>query len=361
MGKSRANLSERFFLREIQSKDLNAVYQLAEHLDSVNIPHDKKVLKDSIRIAKDSFSGKISDPSRRQYLFVMGGAKSGKIAGTSMIFAQHGHPEAPHVYFDVIPEERYSSTLDRHFSHTTLRLGFNYRGPSEIGALVLDPELRAYGLGKTLSFVRFLFMAMFRDRFRDLVIAELMPPLTEEGRSELWEYLGKRFTGLTYQEADKLSHDNKEFIYALFPQAPLYATILPNHVRELIGEVGPETVGARRILEATGFRYSYQIDPFDGGPHFECPTDEVSLIKDAGTYTVSEQYLQENLERTLFEGIKPEGVARYLVGTGHQEGSCRFRALAAAGQITREGLMMTQEAVEVLKVKPGATIWATPF
>ena len=42
-----------------------------------------------------------------------------------------------------------------------------------------------------------------------------------------------------YQEADALSRQNKEFIRALFPQDPLYATLLPPEVQELIGQVGP--------------------------------------------------------------------------------------------------------------------------
>jgi hypothetical protein len=108
-------------------------------------------------------------------------------------------------------------------------------------------------------------MAMYRGLFRDSVIAELMPPLLSDGRSRLWEHLGRRFTGLSYQEADKLSHDNKEFIISLFPQ-DIQASLLPDDVQELIGEVGEDTKGVKRMLENVGFEYSHRIDPFDGGP-----------------------------------------------------------------------------------------------
>ena len=53
-----------------------------------------------------------------------------------MIFPQHGSRKAPHVYFDVLEEERYSETLDRHFVHRVLRIGYNYKGLTEIGGLV---------------------------------------------------------------------------------------------------------------------------------------------------------------------------------------------------------------------------------
>lgn len=361
MPNRRQKPKERFVVREVMPKDLDAVYELAAHLDSVNIPHDRKVLKKMIQKARSAFTDKVEDVTRRQYMFALAGAESGVLAGTSMIFAQHGHLDAPHVYFDVVNDERYSSTVDRLFSHVTLRLGFSYHGPTEIGALVLDPGYRAYGLGKILSLVRFLFIAMYRDRFQDVVIAELMPPLLPDGRSELWEYIGQRFTGLTYQEADKLSHENKEFIYSLFPQTPLYASMLPTHVAKLIGRVGDDTRGAQRILESIGFAYSGQIDPFDGGPHFAASTDDITLVRRARRLEVAVEPLGEALETTLFEGVKPEGVARYLVGLGKPEGPTRFSATMAAGRVVGDRIELSQEACELLGVKRGHTVWATPF
>jgi arginine N-succinyltransferase len=301
-------------------------------------------------------------------MFVMEGVDTGRIAGTSMIFAQHGHPDAPHVFFDVVQDERYSASIDRHFSHTTLRLGFNYRGPTEIGALVLDPELRAHGLGKQLSYVRFLFIAMFRERFRRSVIAELMPPLLEDGRSVLWEHFGKHFTGLTYQEADKLSHTNKEFIVALFPQTPLYASLLPLEVREMIGQVGDETKGVRRMLEAIGFEYTDRIDPFDGGPHFEAATDDISLVRDARRGLVSPDTIrdeEEQLELSRGRSAEPppqlHTPVRSLVATAHEKGPCRFRAILAA--IKRDGKTVTlsRRVRDALCVKPGSAVWTVPI
>ena len=96
-----------------------------------------------------------------------------------------------------------------------------------------------------LSYVRFLYLARHRQLFRDEVLSELMPPLEPDGTSLLWEALGRKFTGLSYQEADRLSQDNKEFIRALFPQDPIYASLLPGKVQELIGQVGPRDQGGR--------------------------------------------------------------------------------------------------------------------
>ena len=132
-------------------KDAKGLLRLAAHLNSLNLPNNAKEIQANIRRARDSFTGKTKDISKREYLFVLEDLNSGQLFGTASIIAQHGHPDAPHIYFDVIPDERYSVTLGRHFEHTCLRLGFNYRGPTEIGGLVLDPNLRGHGVGKLMS------------------------------------------------------------------------------------------------------------------------------------------------------------------------------------------------------------------
>ena len=33
------------------------------------------------------------------------------------------------------------------------------------------------------------------------------------------------------------------------------------------------------MLRRIGFRYAERVDPFDGGPHFVAPTDEISLVQ----------------------------------------------------------------------------------
>ena len=47
----------------------------------------------------------------------------------------------------------------------------------------------------------------------------------------------------------------------------------------MIGKVGAQTRGVEKMLRRIGFRYAERVDPFDGGPHFTAPTDEVSLVQ----------------------------------------------------------------------------------
>lgn len=283
-----------FLFRDIAPADLDDLQRAAVHLDSVNLPDDRAALAAIIERSRASFAEELP-VADRCFVFVATDGTGGPVLGSSMIFAQHGSRRAPHIFFDVLAEERYSETLDLHFAHRVLRIGYNYKGLTEIGGLVLRPELRGHPerLGRSLSYVRFLYLARHRALFRDEVLSELMPPLEPDGTSLLWESLGRRFTGLTYQEADRLSQTNKEFIRALFPQDPLYVTLLPPHVQELIGQVGPETRGVEKMLRAIGFSYANRIDPFDGGPHFHAPTDDITLVRATAAARVADRAAPE--------------------------------------------------------------------
>jgi arginine N-succinyltransferase len=270
----------RFRIRGVLPEDHDQLVTVARHLNSVNLPDSSESISQIIEHSMKSFLGKIADPRKCEYVFVLEDLEKSQVVGTSMIIGQLGRRDAPYIYFDVRSEEKYSSSLDKHFHHTVLRIGYSYNGPTEIGGIVLVPEYRLVPerLGQFLSYVRFLFIAMHRERFRDEILAELLPPLQPDGTSILWEALGRNFTGMTYMEADKLSKKNKEFIKALFPEGDVYASLLPIEAQKVIGEVGTQTKGVEKLLKRIGFRYCERIDPFDGGPHFLANTDDITLV-----------------------------------------------------------------------------------
>ena len=349
-----------FILRDVAPDDLADLQETAVHLDSVNLPNDRDALARIIERSVQSFSGQLPKADRC-FVFVARDEAKGRVVGTSMIFAQHGSRRSPHVYFDVIEEERYSETLDRHFAHRLLRIGYNYKGLTEIGGLVVRPDYRGHAqqLGRLLACLRFLYIGVHRDVFCDEVVSELMPPLEPDGTSLLWESLGRRFTGLTYQEADALSRQNKEFIRALFPQDPLYATLLPAQVQALIGEVGPETKGVERLLRAVGFEYAHRIDPFDGGPHFHARTDAITLVREARRAPVAigpaagpPQPLlvaRQGTEAPFFVAARVEAP---LPAPAQPSGSGAAPSVGAAGPIGAT-LSLPVDVAAALKLAPG--------
>ena len=269
-----------FEIRAAVLGDEEQLLYVARHLNSVNLPNDRDSIHEIVSLSHKSFTGEIKDPRLRQYVFVLIDRVKEQIVGTSMIVSQLGRRGAPYIYFDVIDEERYSATIDRHFYHTLLRIGYSYDGPTEIGGLVIMPDYRRASdrLGTFISYVRFLFLAAHRAWFQTEVLAELMPPLEPDGTSHLWEALGRRFTGLSYAEADRLSKKNKEFIKGLFPEGVIHATLMSEDAQKVIGKTGLQTRGVEKLLKRIGFRYAHRVDPFDGGPHFTARMDEISLI-----------------------------------------------------------------------------------
>jgi arginine N-succinyltransferase len=275
-----------FVLREARPRDRRRLLELARMLDSVNMPTKDREMADTIRRSCLSFRGRIRDRSRAVYLFCAEESTTGRIAGASMIIAKHGTPASPHYYLELDSDERYSHRLRKMFRHPFLRLRHSMDGPTEVGGLIVDPEMRRQPekVGKQLSWVRFLYIAKHQRRFEKRIIAEIMPPLTSDHGNPFWDHYGLRMTGLSFQEADRLSIYDKEFIRALFPDAPLYTFLLPEEVRASLGAAGEQSRGAVRLLKQAGLRFLDQIDPFDAGPYYGAVIAELEPVKALGSW-----------------------------------------------------------------------------
>lgn len=338
-------------IRGAVASDEEQILSIAVHLNTVNLPDQREGVQEILALSQKSFTQAIEDPKRRQYVFVLVDREKNQIIGTSMVFGQLGRKDAPYIYLDVIDEERYSGTLDKHFKHTVLSIGYSYDGPTEIGGLVLHPDYRRVPerLGTFLSYVRFLFLKMHRDWFRDEVLAELLPPLEKDGTSHLWDALGRHFTDLTYAQADKLSRMNKEFIRGLFPEGTIYASLLPKQAQDVIGKVGAQTRGVEKLLRRIGFRYAERVDPFDGGPHFTAMTDEITLVKETRRFRV------ESLAGPADK--KKRGLVALEFGEAPW-----FRAvLAPFALLSNEGCSIDRTAAQALGAGIGDSVWILPL
>jgi arginine N-succinyltransferase len=272
-------------LRPIESRDAAALLDLARQLDSMNLPAEPGFLAERIAVSQRSFAGQIADWREGIYVFVLEDTDARRCVGTCTILAKHGRPGKPYFWLEVTTEERRSAELGVRFQHKKLQLRSTEDGPTEIGGIVLDPAYRRHKArcGKALSIVRFAYMSMFPDRFEREVIAEMLSPFVEPGRSLLWDAFGARFTGLSFREADHLSSRSKQFIVDLFPRDPVYATLFPEHVQAVIGKTNDSAVAALRILEKIGFRRLNQVDPFDGGPYVGASRDAIASVHERRT------------------------------------------------------------------------------
>lgn len=274
-----------FIVRSARREDLGQLFDLAKQFTLLNLPAEKRVIEEKIERSEASFAGEV-DKSEAEYLFILEDAETQFLAGSSMILAKSGTKKSPNFSFEVQKRERFSKELGVGFIHQILRLKANTDGPTEVGGLIVDRgyRRRPERVGRLMSLSRFLYMALFPQKFENELHAEMAPPLTEEGRSEFWESLGRRFTGMPYHEADMLSSTNNGFIQSLFPEEDIYLCLLDSKARLVLGQVGEETQAAMHLLKKLGFKYKNEVDPFDGGPHLGCPFKECSLIKNTATF-----------------------------------------------------------------------------
>lgn len=94
-----------YLVREIESRDLDQVQELASLLNMINLPQDRAELEEKIARSLKSFQGKEKDPYQREFIFVLEDLEKKKIAGCSLILAKHGSETEPHT-FSVLEKEK---------------------------------------------------------------------------------------------------------------------------------------------------------------------------------------------------------------------------------------------------------------
>jgi len=338
-----------FLLRQARPADLRQLLKLARELDSINLPAESSELRALLERSERSFAGRIRQHSRAVYLFCAEAARTGTLAGASMIIGKHGTPRSPHYYLQIDSDERYSNALRKMFRHTYLRLRYSMDGPSELGGLIVKRAMRhnPERAGRQLSWVRFLYIAKHRARFERELIAEMLPPMTSGYRNAFWDHWGGLVTGLTFREADRLSSRDKQFIRELFPESPLYTFLLPEDVRKSLGVAGDQTRGAVRLLEQAGMRFLNQIDPFDGGPYYGGVVGELKPVKNCRSYRIV---------RSAQSGGGVEET--FLVA---REDRLGFRAVKAAALAQQGRLAAAPEILKTLAVTEGDRVDAVPL
>jgi len=334
-----------FVVRSVTTDDISQLTDLAKQFNLLNLPGDRKVITEKVNRSEASFAGDLPK-DKAEYVFVVEDTEERMVVGSSLIIAKHGSDVVPHCYFKILKRDHFSQDLGIGFIHQVLRFQLDTDGPTEIGGLLVDKvyRRRPERLGKQISLGRFVYMGLNPERFENRVLCELTPPLTEEGRSEFWEALGRRFTGLPYQEADALSQVNKEFIESLFPEEDIYLSLLDSKARLVLGRVGEATKPAQHLLESIGFQYLDEVDPFDGGPHYGCATKEILPIKNGRKLRVAEH------KDTQYKQLG-------LVGIGSTE----FKCTLSAYDVQDGQIILPSKTREVLKLDYEQEVFVSPF
>lgn len=391
-----------FIIRRAKNEDLGTLLKLAKMVHFINLPADKDILSSKISQSRNCFakaagghyevedgvgsplpepkpsggkgkgkagaasgsrsaagSGDRSPPRSLTvagqyarsdlFMFILEDTDSRSVLGTSQIVAHMGGPGNPNLSFKLTPKEFFSESLQYGTTHMTAKLFLDETGPTEMGGLILQPSYRNHKerLGRFLSLVRFHFIGLHRELFAERLLAEMMAPISTDGQNILWEYLGRRFINLTYTEADRFCQYSREFMYNLLPREEIYLTLLPPEARNVVGQVGPETVPARRMLEKLGFKYNDFIDPFDGGPHLEAVTADIEIVKQTRWTELGSAVAPASAKR--------RGMVSRLENDGE------FRSAVVEYADSEDGrVRLTKAAMEALAFEPGMKVGVTP-
>ncbi len=329
-------------VRPVRMEDADVLFELtrrATHgLTSLQLSRDQ--LLERLEISHFAFHRRSDHHAGEPYMLVMEDLLSGKLIGTSCIFARTGGYE-PFYAYRLKSTHHYSPELNVRTETRELHLERIHDGPTEIGSLFLLPEYRGGGRGRLLSLCRFALMAQRPSRFASRVIAEMRGVCDEQGVSPFWEALGRHFFHVDFPVADALSTWSKAFIEQLMPMHPIYVDLLAPPARETIGRVHRETEPATAMLRSEGFAENGLVDIFDAGPVLECATNQIHAVK--------------RCRKTRLQAVVPhlEGESRIVAST-----SDGFRACLAPVNLLDSGeVVLSSAAALALGVKLNGDVW----
>ncbi|RUO76584.1 arginine N-succinyltransferase [Idiomarina tyrosinivorans] len=271
-------------IRPIRPSDYAALYDCAVESGHgfTSLPIDQALLERRIERAQHAFSAEsLEAPGEEGYLFVMEDTETGEIAGVSGIEAAVGKSDA-FWHYRLGKVVHHSAELGIHNTLETLTLCNDYTGVSELCTLFLREPYRKGLNGRTLSRFRMLFLAQFRQRFSDWVIAEMRGVCDDDGQSPFWGWLEDNFFSMDFPKADYLSGvGSKAFIAELMPRFPIYVNMLPEKAQAVIGRVHDNTFPALKLLQSEGFRFRGFVDIFDAGPTVEAEVSNLRSVRNS--------------------------------------------------------------------------------
>lgn len=326
-------------IRPITSADYPSFESFAfkANLGIISLPKDPRLLRQKISDSIEAFSENRSDPHSMLYIFILEDLETKKVEGTCGIKAKTGGLNP--IYFYKITEE-HNSTTTPYVPHECkiLRPIVYQEGPSEICGLYLLPDSRKGGLGKLLSLSRFLFMACHPKRFEQAVFADMRGVFDGNNSNLFWEKIGRHFFDVPIETALDMATHTALCIPEILPKYPIYISLLPKEVQEVIGKTHPNTKPALQMLFDEGFRFMDEVNIFDGGPRIISPTTNIRTIN---------QSVQARVEEV---GQPPSDDHLSIICNTQLD----FRAcLSGLIHASNKGVILSSSCADALKVKKG--------
>ncbi len=287
-----------------------------------------------------SFALKTDQTGDQIYILMLEDVETNEVVGLSAVKSLVGHNK-PFFNFKLLNIVQSSSVANRHFNMEIMLLVNEYSRTSEVATLFVHEKMRGTGAGRLISQARYMLIAANRKRFANTVISELRGCVDEDGYSPFWESLGRKFFKMDFNEADKITAEtDNQFITDLMPKYPIYKALLSEEAQNVIGKTHPDGGGAKRLLEAEGFRYENCIDIFDAGPTMVAPRDEIRTVRDSRVVTVK---MDERKTHTHMALVSNNRIAD-------------FKAVYTGVNIEEEKVCLATESMKALDVLEGSQV-----
>ena len=293
-------------VRMARSADLEELYRLTLTGGDglTNLPPDREALAAKLAASERAL---LSAEAREKGAAILLIAElDGKVVGTSCVFPRVG-VDWPFYSYRLTRQVSRSLVLAKRKAQTLLNLVNDFDGECEVGGLFIDPDCRGHSVGKLAARARYLFIAAHREWFGRKVIAELRGYQDANGKSPVWEAIGRYFYEMEFSEADRTGAlTGNQFIADLGPRYPLYVSMLPASAQEALGQPHDDGRPALQMLLHEGFVAGEYVDIFDGGPTLAVDIDAVRSIRDC----------QSSVMRGIVEGRRDGTASLVASGSG---------------------------------------------
>ena len=261
-------------------EDLDRLCDMLSEVDPgmLTMPQTPEQMVERIERSQRAFARPSSPPDAETYFLVL--EEAGEILGTASLITNLGR-DRPFYSFRITRDSKVSPELGVKVELDILHLVNDYHGDTEMGTLFLRRSARGGGRGKLLSYARLMLIAADPVRFGARVMAEVRGWTDASGKSPFWDAVGAKFFRVDYRRADTLSAREHRFIADLMPRYPIYADLLPEQARSVIGKPHPDAEPALALLKAQGFRFNNVVDIFDAGPCVDAYVEDIHLVRDS--------------------------------------------------------------------------------
>ncbi len=336
-------------VRAVNIDDLDALLHLVQSATRglTSLQLDRARLLDRIEQSVFAFRRVGSSPRGEPYVLVLTNTETGELVGTSTVYAKTGGYQPMYAY-RIVATDHHSDQLGISHHRERLELQRIHDGPTEIGSLFLRGIYRGEGRGRWLSLSRFALIAMLPHRFADRVIAQLRGKADSDGSLPFWDAVPGKFIPTTFPTADAMSTISKQFIEEMMPQYPIYLDLLPERIRQAIGDVHDESVPALKLLQREGFVDTDLVDIFDAGPVIHCETQQIKAVKRCQPHRVARVVDKAGEQWDSLMLASPEQGFTSVVGPAQIEGDSIVIRAADARQLQVE----TGSSCHVLSLRP---------